>query len=340
MSGVWRLFRPLTSLRMTHLGWWAARPPLSDQGTLDILKPTVHEFAGFRTFIDEQEVAAVASGGHASGPAAGEEVEDRVAGVGVDADDAFQDAEGLLRGVAGFFFAGWGDDGVPPDVGGGLAAGGFFGADERGGHVGNAVRGREVEGVAGGVFGVPEDVVVLGGPALGGARTVVVRPDDFVLETGAAGGRGRGEDFVEQHLAVVDFARVDVEEERAGGGEDAVGFGEAGAEEAEVVVEGVGVAGGVGGALGAIAVAAEAGAVAGVVADGLEAGAGLGGAGVEGWVDVDELDAGVREGAQGGEVFGVEDAVHGGFFIVCAVLLESFNAKFAEGAKFREGSWG
>ena len=150
---------------------------------------------------------------------------------------------------------------------------------------------------------------MLGGPAFGGARAVVVGPDDFVLEAGAA------EDFVEHDLAVVDFAGVDVEEERAGGGEDAVGFDEAGAEEAEVVVEGVGVVGAAGLRLGAVAVAAEAGAVAGIVADGLHAGALLGGAGVEGRVDVDELDAGVGEGAEGGEVFAVEDAVHGGFTV-------------------------
>ena len=79
---------------------------------------------------------------------------------------------------------------------------------------------------------------MLGGPAFGGARAVVVGPDDFVLEACAA------EDLVEQDLAVVDFAGVEVEEERAGGGEDAVGFDEARAEEGEVVVEGVGVAGG------------------------------------------------------------------------------------------------
>jgi len=62
----------------------------------------------------------------------------------------------------------------------------------------------------------------------------------------------------------------------------------------------------------------------------------LGGAGVEGRVDVDELDAGVGEGAQGGEVFGVEDAVHG-FIIVCGGARKSLDAKFAKGAKFRKG---
>ena len=87
-------------------------------------------------------------------------------------------------------------------------------------------------------------------------------------------------------------------------------FHEAGAEEAEVIVEGVGVRTRGGEGFCSIAVAAKAGAVAGVVADGLHAGSLLGGAGVEGGIDVDELHAGVGEGAEGGKVFAVEDAVH------------------------------
>jgi hypothetical protein len=132
---------------------------------------------------------------------------------------------------------------------------------------------------------------MLGRPAFGGAGTVVVGPDDLVLEAGTTGGCRRGEELVEQDLDVVDLARVDVDEERAGGGQDADGFGEAGAQEAEVVVEGVGVGGGGGWGehFGAVAVAAEADAVAFGVADGLEAGALLRRAGVEGRVDVDEF---------------------------------------------------
>ncbi len=81
------------------------------------------------------------------------------------------------------------------------------------------------------------------------------------------------EDFVEHDFAVVDFAVVDVEEEGAGGGEDAVGFDHARAEECRgsrrscrrslwppVCC---------GEDLGAVAMAAEAYAVAGFVADGL-----------------------------------------------------------------------
>ena len=201
---------------------------------------------------------------------------------------------------------------MPPDVGGGLAAGGFFGAYEPGSHVGDAVGGVEVEGVVFGVFGVPEDVVVLGGPAPGGTGAVVVGPDDLVLEAVAAIGGCGGEELVEENFDVVHFARVYMQKERTRGIQDAMGFGEPRAEEAEVVGESVGVV--VGGGVeffGAVAMATEAGAVAGVVTDGAEAGTLLGGPGVEGRVDVDELDGGVGEGAERGEVFGFDDAVHG-----------------------------
>ena len=120
-----------------------------------------------------------------------------------------------------------------------------------------------------------------------------------------------GEDFVEHDFAVVDFARVDVQEEGAGGGEDAVGFDHARAEEADVVVEDVGVDGRGGELFGAVAIAAEAGAVALRIANRPDAGALLRDAGVEGRVDVDELDAGVGERAQGGEVVVLKDAEGG-----------------------------
>jgi hypothetical protein len=89
-------------------------------------------------------------------------------------------------------------------------------------------------------------------------------------------------------FAVVDFAVVDVEEEGAGGGEDAVSFNHSGAQETDEVVELVGVAGGLSGEdLGAVAFAAESGAIAGVVADGFHLLPGLAAAGIEGRVYVD-----------------------------------------------------
>ncbi len=97
---------------------------------------------------------------------------------------------------------------MPPDIGGGFSARGLFSADQAGRHVRDAVRCAEVEGVAFGIFGVPEDVVVLGGPAFGGARAVVVGPDDLVLEAGASCPVIQGEDLVEHDLAVMNLARV------------------------------------------------------------------------------------------------------------------------------------
>ena len=109
------------------------------------------------------------------------------------------------------------------------------------------------------------------------------------------------------------LARVDVEKERAGVSQQAVRFEEARAEEAEEVVELVGIAliagrGMVGGeALGTVAAAAEAGTVAGGVLHRAQADAVLLATGVEGGVDVDEGEAGVREGAQDGEIVALED---------------------------------
>ena len=98
---------------------------------------------------------------------------------------------------------------MPPDVGRQLARGGLLGRDETGRHVGLAVDRVGVEVVGGGVLDVDEDRVVLGGPAPARARAVVVGPDDLVEEALAP------EDLVEQQLAVVRLAVVDVEVERA-----------------------------------------------------------------------------------------------------------------------------
>lgn len=147
---------------------------------------------------------------------------------------------------------------MPPDISGGFAACGFFCSDEAGGHVRNAIACAEVECVAGGAFGVPENVVVLGRPFFCGACAVVIGPDDLVLEGVAA------EDLVEKDFAVVNFAIVDVKKERAGGGEDSMGFDESRAKEAEEVVEPIAVAGvGVAGEdFGSVTATAEANAIA------------------------------------------------------------------------------
>jgi hypothetical protein len=82
---------------------------------------------------------------------------------------------------------------------------------------------------------VPEDVVVLRRPALLGARPVVVRPDDLVHEARAA------EDLIQHHLAVVNLARVDMEEQAAGRLQHATRLDQPRPQKAEEVVEAVGV---------------------------------------------------------------------------------------------------
>ena len=56
--------------------------------------------------VDHDEAATVFCGGLACGAASGEEIHYGFAWVGVDADYTLEDSERLLRGIAGFFFAG------------------------------------------------------------------------------------------------------------------------------------------------------------------------------------------------------------------------------------------
>ena len=100
----------------------------------------LHDSDGFGVVIDERKVAALLVGGFAESAAAGEEVQDAVAGVGMDADDAAEYMQRLLGSVTRLLLAG--DDGVPPNVGWGLAAGGFLRPDEPGSQVGESGRWR------------------------------------------------------------------------------------------------------------------------------------------------------------------------------------------------------
>ena len=120
------------------------------------------------------------------------------------------------------------------------------------------------------------------------------------------------EDLVEQHLAVVRLAAVDVEEQRAVGGEDAPRLFEARRQEPQVVVEVVR-PGGAAQDLGAVAPPLEAGAVAALVAHRAQARAFLRAPGVERRIDVDEAGARVRQRAQHLEVVAEDDALHSGY---------------------------
>ena len=160
-----------------------------------------------------------------------------------------------------------------------LAARALLGRDQPGRHVRLAVDRVGVEQVTAGLPDVDEDRVVLGRPAVARLAAVVVGPDQLVEEAVAA------EQLVQQQLAVVRLAVVDVEVQRPLGGEQAADLAQARLEEGEVVVERVAV----GGLLqepGRVAAAAEAGAVAGGVGRGGERPARLRPARVERRVEV------------------------------------------------------
>jgi hypothetical protein len=122
---------------------------------------------------------------------------------------------------------------MPPGIRGALSARRLLRRHQTGRHVWYSLDGIEVEGVVPRVLRVEQDVVVLRGPAVPRPPAVVVCPDDLVDE------RAAPEYPVEQHLAVVDLAIVEVDVQRAVRGQHAGGFLQARAEEAQVVVEGV-----------------------------------------------------------------------------------------------------
>src|SRR5262249_12609355 len=170
---------------------------------------------------------------------------------------------------------------VPHGSGGEVAGPPLPGPRGAGGQWGKASPRLYVEHVVQRILHVDKDVVVLGWPASRRPAAVVVGPDDLVEEALAS------EDAVEEDLAVVHLAIVDVEVERAVGGESTICLAEARLQEGEIVVEAVGI-----GARAhlhrVVAVSFEADAIAGDAARGLDASVGLGAAGVEGRIDIDE----------------------------------------------------
>src|SRR5207244_5942978 len=94
-------------------------------------------------------------------------------------------------------------------------------------HVGLALDGLRVEVVRALLPYVDEDRVVLRGPAPPRAAPVVVGPDDLVEEAAPA------EDLVQQQLAVVGLAVVDVEVERPAAPQEPPGLPQPRLEEAQ-----------------------------------------------------------------------------------------------------------
>jgi hypothetical protein len=194
---------------------------------------------------------------------------------------------------------------VPPHVRRQLAARGLLRRHEPRGHVRLTVDRGRVEVIRGGVADVDEDRVVLGRPAPSRARAVVVGPDELVQKAVAT------EKLVEQQPAVVGLAVVDVEVQRARAREQPAGFGQAGCEKREIVLERVAIRGLVQQAR-LVATALKPGAIAVGVGVGVQRLAGLDVAGVERRVDVDQLKRGVSELWQQVEVVAEQDRVGAG----------------------------
>jgi hypothetical protein len=104
------------------------------------------------------------------------------------------------------------------------------------------------------------------------------------------------------------FAVVNVEVQTAGGFEQPVVFSQARLEEGQVIVKDIGIAFGAD-LDGLVAPATKAGAVAIFAAFGADLRARLGFAGVERWIDVDQVDRCGRQGLQNGEVVTEVDTI-------------------------------
>ena len=198
---------------------------------------------------------------------------------------------------------------------GSLPQRGFDFPHQAGCHIGDAVDRVLVEGVIFGVFDVQQDVVMLGRPAVFGPSAVIVCPDDLVQEALPP------EDGIQQDFAVMHFAVVDMEIQAAGGFEQAVSLSEARFEEGQVIVIDIGVAFGTD-LDGFIAPPAEAGTVTVGVAFGADLGARLGFAGVEGRIDVDQVNGFGGQGLQDGEVVTKVDCVGHGMILTGIIDLQ------------------
>ena len=146
---------------------------------------------------------------------------------------------------------------------------------------------------------------MLGRPAPGRSRSVVVRPHDLVQEAVAP------EDLIEQHLAVVRFPRVDMEVQRPVGREDAPRFHQPRAQPAQVVVERV-VEAVAGSLVDPVEAAGEAGAPRRRIGGGSRAHAAAPLPGVEGRIRVHQAGAAAGQPSQHLERLAGDDRGRGG----------------------------
>ena len=153
---------------------------------------------------------------------------------------------------------------------------------------------------------------MFGRPLPAGARAIVVRPDDLVEETLPP------EELIEQDLAVMYLAVVDVKVQAAVFREDALRFDQARLEEEQEVIKDVTIRLGTD-LNGGIALTRKTCAVAAVGFLGPELGARLHLAGVERRVDVDQLNARGWQRAQDLQIIAKEYTVHFNLFTICGV---------------------
>ena len=194
---------------------------------------------------------------------------------------------------------------MEPHVGRPLAPGRLLGGDQTRSHVGLPLHRVGVVVVGAGCAYIDEDRVVLGRPAPPRLGAVVVGPDQLVQEGVPT------EDLVQQQLAVMSLAVVDVEVQRSVRGQQLPATGQSRLQEGQVVRE--------------LVVIAEAlqqtGAVPAptkadprcrawcVVPRDRQRRARLGPAGVERGVHVDEVEVTLRQGLQDREVVALYDQV-------------------------------
>ncbi len=194
-----------------------------------------HNLHGLGVVVDQNEPPPELETAFPHRTATCKKVQYHLTGTGGGPHDAVDHTQRLLGWITGLFATVGGNDGVPPGVGRQLAPRGFLGSNQAGRHIGLAVDVIGVEGVMLRVFSVPKDVIVLGRPFLARASAVIVSPDDLIQERVAT------KDLVEQKLAVMHLAVIDVEIKTGVWLEDAVSLHQPRLEEGQVVVENVGI---------------------------------------------------------------------------------------------------
>src|SRR5687768_17051237 len=122
-------------------------------------EPPAHDFERVAALVDEDESPAELERSRARGAAPSEEIQDEAAAGARGGNDAAQDADRLLRGIAELLAARRAHDRVPPGVGGQLPARSLLRGHEPRRHVRDPLDGLAVEVVTPVLTTIKEDVV-------------------------------------------------------------------------------------------------------------------------------------------------------------------------------------